>query len=83
YLINIVAVPDPAVFTGDSTGRAQEDLHTQTAGVLNVVDPDGTQGFIAVQGGVGIGGSKGYGHAHIDSKGHWTYNLYNNHPVVQ
>ncbi|WP_181359040.1 VCBS domain-containing protein [Vibrio mediterranei] len=83
YLINIVAVPDPAVFTGDSTGRAQEDLHTQTAGVLNVVDPDGTQGFIAVQGGVGIVGSKGYGHAHIDSNGHWTYNLYNNHPVVQ
>ncbi|NOI25264.1 VCBS domain-containing protein, partial [Vibrio mediterranei] len=83
YLINIVAVPDPAVFTGDSTGRAQEDIHTQTAGVLNVADPDGTQGFIAVQGGVGIVGSKGYGHAHIDSSGHWTYNLYNNHPVVQ
>ncbi|WP_050798623.1 VCBS domain-containing protein [Vibrio mediterranei] len=83
YLINIVAVPDPAVFTGDSTGRTQEDLHTQTAGVLNVADPDGTQGFIAVQGGVGIVGSKGYGHAHIDSSGHWTYNLYNQHPVVQ
>lgn len=83
YLINIVAVPDPAVFTGDSTGRTQEDLHTQTAGVLNVADPDGTQGFIAVQGGVGIVGSKGYGHAHIDSSGHWTYNLYNQHPIVQ
>ncbi|USE01951.1 VCBS domain-containing protein [Vibrio sp. SCSIO 43133] len=83
YLINIVAVPDPAVFTGDSTGRTQEDLHTQTAGVLNVADPDGTQGFIAVQGGVGIVGSKGYGHAHIDSSGHWTYDLYNQHPIVQ
>ncbi|PMG19291.1 hypothetical protein BCU97_05105 [Vibrio splendidus] len=83
YLINIVATPDPATFTGDSTGQAQEDLHTQTTGVLNAIDPDGTQGFIAVQGGVGIVGSKGYGHAHIDSNGHWTYNLYNNHAVVQ
>ncbi|GAL31526.1 probable RTX [Vibrio maritimus] len=83
FIINIVAVPDPATFNGDSTGGAQEDLHTQASGVLNAVDPDGTQGFIAVQGGVGIVGSKGYGHAHIDSNGHWTYNLYNNHPVVQ
>ncbi|WP_162184040.1 VCBS domain-containing protein [Vibrio owensii] len=81
--INIVPVDDPATFTGDSTGQAQEDLHTQTTGVLNSIDPDGTQGFIAVQGGAGIVGSKGYGHAHIDSNGHWTYNLYNNHAIVQ
>ncbi|EGU38667.1 VCBS domain-containing protein [Vibrio scophthalmi] len=83
YIINIVAAPDPATFTGDSTGQAQEDLHTQVTGTLNVADPDGTQGFIAVQGGVGIVGSKGYGHAHIDGSGHWIYNLYNNHPIVQ
>ena len=50
---------------------------------MNAIDPDGTQGFIAVQGGAGIVGSKGYGHAHIDSNGHWTYNLYNNHAIVQ
>ncbi|WP_274883760.1 VCBS domain-containing protein [Vibrio harveyi] len=81
--INIAPVDDPATFTGDSTGQAQEDLHTQTTGVLNAIDPDGTQGFIAVQGGAGIVGSKGYGHAHIDSNGHWTYNLYNNHAIVQ
>ncbi len=48
-----------------------------------MTDPDGSQGFIAVQGGMGIVGSKGYGHAHIDSNGHWTYNLYNNHAIVQ
>ncbi|KJY91730.1 hypothetical protein TW84_07870 [Vibrio neptunius] len=83
YLINIVAVPDPATFSGDSTGQAQEDTHTQTSGTLSVTDPDGTQGFITVQGGVGIVGSKGYGHGHIDSNGHWTYNLYNNHANVQ
>ncbi len=81
--INIAPVDDPATFTGDSTGQAQEDLHTQTTGVLNAIDPDGTQGFITVQGGAGIVGSKGYGHAHIDSNGHWTYNLYNNHAIVQ
>nr|WP_230853533.1 VCBS domain-containing protein [Vibrio harveyi] len=83
YLINIVAVPDPATFIGDSTGHAQEDTHTQASGTLSVTDPDGSQGFISVQGGVGIVGSKGYGHAHIDSNGHWTYNLYNNHAIVQ
>ncbi|ELH4835474.1 VCBS domain-containing protein, partial [Vibrio harveyi] len=83
YLINIVAVPDPATFSGDSTGHAQEDTHTQASGTLSVTDPDGSQGFISVQGGVGIVGSKGYGHAHIDSNGHWTYNLYNNHAIVQ
>ncbi|NOH35660.1 VCBS domain-containing protein [Vibrio chagasii] len=81
--INIAPVDDPATFSGDSTGRAQEDTHTQASGTLSVTDPDGTQGFIAVQGGAGIVGSKGYGHAHIDSNGHWTYNLYNNHAVVQ
>ena len=81
--INVAPVDDPATFSGDSTGQAQEDTHTQTSGTLSVTDPDGTQGFIAVQGGVGIVGSKGYGHAHIDSNGHWTYNLYNNHAVVQ
>ncbi|EDK30593.1 VCBS repeat protein [Vibrionales bacterium SWAT-3] len=81
--INVAPVDDPATFSGDSTGQAQEDTHTQTSGTLSVTDPDGTQGFVAVQGGVGIVGSKGYGHAHIDSNGHWTYNLYNNHAVVQ
>ncbi|WP_299141171.1 VCBS domain-containing protein [uncultured Vibrio sp.] len=81
--INVAPVDDPATFSGDSTGQAQEDTHTQISGTLSVTDPDGTQGFIAVQGGVGIVGSKGYGHAHIDSNGHWTYNLYNNHAVVQ
>ncbi|MDC5807983.1 VCBS domain-containing protein [Vibrio europaeus] len=81
--INIAPVDDPATFNGDSTGQAQEDTHTQTSGTLSVTDPDGTQGFIAVQGGAGIVGSKGYGHAHIDSNGHWTYNLYNNHAIVQ
>ncbi|WP_434567591.1 VCBS domain-containing protein [Vibrio chagasii] len=81
--INVAPVDDPATFSGDSTGQAKEDTHTQTSGTLSVTDPDGTQGFIAVQGGVGIVGSKGYGHAHIDSNGHWTYNLYNNHAVVQ
>ncbi|QFT36416.1 MULTISPECIES: VCBS domain-containing protein [unclassified Vibrio] len=81
--INIAPVDDPATFSGDSTGRTQEDTHTQASGTLSVTDPDGTQGFIAVQGGAGIVGSKGYGHAHIDSNGHWTYNLYNNHTIVQ
>ncbi|GAL11173.1 probable RTX [Vibrio astriarenae] len=52
-------------------------------GTLTASDPDGTQGFIEVQGGVGIVGSKGFGHAHIDSNGHWTFNLYNNHAIVQ
>uniref|UniRef100_UPI00247FCF18 VCBS domain-containing protein n=1 Tax=Vibrio harveyi TaxID=669 RepID=UPI00247FCF18 len=81
--INIAPVDDPAKFSGDSTGQAQEDTHTQTSGTLSMTDPDGSQGFIAVQGGMGIVGSKGYGHAHIDSNGHWTYNLYNNHAIVQ
>ncbi|WP_409586179.1 VCBS domain-containing protein [Vibrio rotiferianus] len=81
--INVAPVDNPATFSGDSTGQAQEDTHTQTSGTLSVTDPDGTQGFIAVQGGAGIVGSKGYGHAHIDSNGHWTYNLYNNHAIVQ
>nr|WP_241762376.1 VCBS domain-containing protein [Vibrio tubiashii] len=81
--INVAPVNDPATFTGDSTGQALEDTHTQITGTLNVTDPDGTQGFIEVTGGAGIVGSKGYGHAHIDSNGHWTYNLYNHHALVQ
>ena len=81
--ISIQDVADPATFTGDSTGRTQEDTTLQASGTLIANDPDGTTGFIAVQGGVGIVGSKGYGHAHIDSNGHWTYNLYNNHAIVQ
>ncbi|MDC5819194.1 VCBS domain-containing protein [Vibrio europaeus] len=81
--INVAPVNDPATFNGDSTGQALEDTHTQITGTLNVTDPDGTQGFIEVTGGAGIVGSKGYGHAHIDSNGHWTYNLYNNHALVQ
>ena len=82
-LINIASVADPATFGGDSTGVAQEDTTLQASGTLTVSDPDGTVGFISVQGGSGIAGSKGYGHAHIDSNGHWTYNLYNNHSIVQ
>ncbi|MDC5706708.1 VCBS domain-containing protein [Vibrio europaeus] len=81
--INVAPVNDPATFNGDSTGQALEDTHTQITGTLNVTDPDGTQGFIEVTGGAGIVGSKGYGHAHIDSNGHWTYNLYNHHALVQ
>ncbi|MFS1871427.1 VCBS domain-containing protein [Vibrio lentus] len=81
--INIADVADPATFGGDSTGVAQEDTTLQASGTLTASDPDGTVGFIAVQGGVGIVGSKGYGHAHIDSNGHWTYDLYNKHPIVQ
>ncbi|PMN25155.1 hypothetical protein BCT35_06675 [Vibrio lentus] len=81
--INIADVADPATFGGDSTGAAQEDTTLQASGTLTASDPDGTAGFIAVQGGVGIVGSKGYGHAHIDSNGHWTYDLYNKHPIVQ
>nr|PMI00674.1 hypothetical protein BCU54_17750 [Vibrio lentus] len=81
--INIADVADPATFGGDSTGAAQEDTTLQASGTLTASDPDGTVGFIAVQGGVGIVGSKGYGHAHIDSNGHWTYYLYNKHPIVQ
>ncbi|WP_122033012.1 VCBS domain-containing protein [Aliivibrio sp. EL58] len=82
-LINIASVADPATFSGDSTGVAQEDTTLQASGTLTVSDPDGTTGFIPVQGGSGIAGSKGYGHAHIDANGHWTYNLYNNHSIVQ
>ncbi|WP_102313895.1 VCBS domain-containing protein [Vibrio lentus] len=81
--INIADVADPATFGGDSTEAAQEDTTLQASGTLTASDPDGTVGFIAVQGGVGIVGSKGYGHAHIDSNGHWTYDLYNKHPIVQ
>ncbi|MDH5922879.1 VCBS domain-containing protein, partial [Vibrio splendidus] len=81
--INIADVADPATFGGDSTGAAQEDTTLQASGTLTASDPDGTAGFIAVQSGVGIVGSKGYGHAHIDSNGHWTYDLYNKHPIVQ
>ncbi|MDH5937361.1 VCBS domain-containing protein [Vibrio splendidus] len=81
--INIADVADPATFGGDSTGAAQEDTTLQASGTLTASDPDGTVGFIAVQGGVGIVGSKGYGRAHIDSNGHWTYDLYNKHPIVQ
>ncbi|PMG05340.1 hypothetical protein BCV08_05840, partial [Vibrio breoganii] len=81
--INIANVADPATFGGDSKGVAQEDTSPQTSGTLTVSDPDGTTGFIPVQGGAGIVGSKGYGHAHIDANGHWTYDLYNKNPIVQ
>ncbi len=81
--INIANAADPATFGGDSTGVGQEDMTLQASGTLTSSDPDGTTGFIAVQGGAGIVGSKGYGHAHIDSNGHWTYDLYNKHPIVQ
>ncbi|WP_280584151.1 VCBS domain-containing protein, partial [Vibrio splendidus] len=82
-LINIASVADPATFSGDSTGVAKEDITLQASGTLTASDPDGTAGFTAVQGGAGIAGSKGYGHAHIDVNGHWTYDLYNKHPIVQ
>ncbi|WP_086968251.1 VCBS domain-containing protein [Vibrio coralliirubri] len=82
-LINIASVADPATFSGDSTGVAKEDITLQASGTLTASDPDGTAGFTAVQGGAGIAGSKGYGHAHIDVDGHWTYDLDNNHPIVQ
>ncbi|MEZ8651125.1 VCBS domain-containing protein [Vibrio splendidus] len=82
-LINIASVSDPATFSGDSTGVAKEDITLQASGTLTASDPDGTAGFTAVQGGAGIAGSKGYGHAHIDVNGHWTYDLDNNHPIVQ
>ena len=81
--INIANVADPATFSGDSTGVAKEDITLQASGTLTASDPDGTAGFTAVQGGAGIAGSKGYGHAHIDANGHWTYDLDNKHPVVQ
>ncbi|WP_135381513.1 VCBS domain-containing protein [Vibrio tasmaniensis] len=81
--INIANVADPATFGGDSTGVVQEDITLQASGTLTASDPDGTAGFTAVQGGAGIAGSKGYGHAHIDVNGHWTYDLDNNHPIVQ
>ncbi|MDL5027309.1 VCBS domain-containing protein [Vibrio sp. TMPB1044] len=81
--INIASVADPATFSGDSTGVAKEDVTLQASGTLTASDPDGTAGFTAVQGGAGIAGSKGYGHAHIDANGHWTYDLDNKHPVVQ
>ncbi|MDW4814098.1 VCBS domain-containing protein, partial [Shewanella fidelis] len=81
--INVSAVNDPAHFSGTSIGDVTEDSHPQTSGRLTVSDPDGTQGFIAVQGGAGIIGSKGYGHAHIDANGNWTYNLYNHSDKVQ
>ncbi|MBU2895101.1 VCBS domain-containing protein [Vibrio hepatarius] len=82
-LINIASVADPATFSGDSTGVVKEDITLQASGTLTASDPDGTAGFTAVQGGAGIAGSKGYGHAHIDVNGHWTYDLDNNHPIVQ
>ncbi|MEZ9568108.1 VCBS domain-containing protein [Vibrio splendidus] len=82
-LINIASVADPATFSGDSTGVAKEDITLQASGTLTASDPDGTAGFTAVQGRAGIAGSKGYGHAHIDVNGHWTYDLDNNHPIVQ
>ncbi|WP_295891466.1 VCBS domain-containing protein [uncultured Vibrio sp.] len=81
--INIANVADPATFTGDSIGVAKEDTTLQASGTLTASDPDGTAGFTAVQGGAGIAGSKGYGHAHIDANGHWTYDLDNKHPIVQ
>nr|WP_277869551.1 VCBS domain-containing protein [Vibrio splendidus] len=81
--INIANVADPTTFGGDSKGVAQEDITLQASGTLTSNDPDGTAGFVAVQGGAGIVGSKGYGHAHIDTNGHWTYDLYNKHPIVQ
>ncbi|TWX67881.1 tandem-95 repeat protein [Colwellia demingiae] len=80
---NIAETDDPAIFKGQSSGAVTEDNLTSTSGTLTVNDPDGTPGFIAEQSGVGIVGSKGYGHAHIDSNGHWTYDLYNNHLKVQ
>ncbi|MBU2910095.1 VCBS domain-containing protein [Vibrio splendidus] len=82
-LINIASVADPATFSGGSTGVAKEDITLQASGTLTASDPDGTAGFTAVQGGAGIAGSKGFGHAHIDVNGHWTYDLDNNHPIVQ
>ncbi|MCK6263727.1 VCBS domain-containing protein [Vibrio sp. ZSDE26] len=82
-LINIASVADPATFSGDSSGVVKEDITLQASGTLTASDPDGTAEFTAVQGGAGIAGSKGYGHAHIDVNGHWTYDLNNNHPVVQ
>jgi VCBS repeat-containing protein len=81
--INIGGVADAATFSGDETGQTQEDTILQASGTLTVNDPDGTTGFIAVQGGTGIAGSKGYGHAHIDANGHWTYSLDNSHSTVQ
>ena len=94
--MDLKAVGDAAIITGQDTGHVTEDLYdaTQTQnlmawGQLTVTDPDkGEAGFVEHITGLArfakpdfVSGQ--YGRVEISEDGHWTYMVPNSHPDVQ
>jgi large repetitive protein len=82
--ITLANTNDPPVITGDSTGAVTEDVDDdfdgllETAGVLNVSDPD--VGESSFQPGTVTGA---YGDLTIDAAGNWSYSANNNQAAIQ
>ena len=78
--VNVTAVADTAVISGDDSATVTEDAATTltASGQLNVTDPDaGEAGFTAET----INGT--YGSLTIDGSGNWTYSADNSQPSIQ
>ena len=78
--VNITAVADTAVISGDDSGAVTEDAAATltTSGQLDVTDPDaGEAGFIAET----VNGT--YGSLTIDAAGSWTYSADNSQSSIQ
>ncbi|MGF1761391.1 retention module-containing protein, partial [Photobacterium sagamiensis] len=82
--VTVSSEADKAVVTpnedGADAGAVQEDATLSTGGKLNVEDPDTGEAVFVEQTKVADGD---YGTFSIDDQGNWTYELNNNHGVVQ
>ncbi|MGY6216343.1 ELWxxDGT repeat protein [Methylolobus aquaticus] len=79
--VEVAAVNDPAMVSGDVTGTVLEDgVPGSVSGALISEDPDGPSSFVAV---ASLTASDlGYGSFTITAEGIWTYVLDNNNATV-
>ncbi|WP_139558155.1 ELWxxDGT repeat protein [Methylotetracoccus oryzae] len=79
--VEVAAVNDPAVISGDITGTVSEDgFPGSVSGALSVEDPDGPSSFVTVAS--PTASDLGYGSFTITEEGIWTYVLDNNNATV-
>ncbi|WP_417449880.1 VCBS domain-containing protein [Kordiimonas sp.] len=75
--IDITAVDDPMVITGDTSGNIDEDNTGTVTGTLNLSDPDGTESLS------GFAYDGDYGRITTEYEGDWIYDLNESHADVQ
>ncbi len=79
--MDLSAVADAALISGQDTLTIQEDSSASARGQLTVNDPDAGESQLTLQ--MHATGSGGYGHFNVLPNGLWTYMVDNTNPNVQ